>query len=113
MRLTHFYTALLFATLLAGIAGCGPDDARGGAGKGAADAKKKLTRDEFRALVEGKNRKEVLEKVGKPSSTKIIVSGDEKWHFDQFVTDPITGKTQDAEIWFDKGEDTAKNLTFP
>ncbi len=108
MRLTLFNTLILAASLLAGIAGCGPDDARGGAG---AVAKKKLTRDEVRSLVEGKTKAEVLKAIGKPTKTK---EGDteEYWLYEKIAIDPITGNSSNLSFYFRKGKDSAVSLNF-
>jgi len=68
------------------------------------------TRDEFKALVEGKTRNEVIALLGKPKSTQ--QSGElEVWDYPGRTTDPVTGKTDHlATVEFEG--DRVANVTF-
>jgi hypothetical protein len=71
---------------------------------------RKYTRDEFKQLVLGKTRDEVIGLLGKPNATQ--ESGDlELWNYYSRTTDPTTGKTdQDAQVEFQNGR--VENVTF-
>jgi len=75
------------------------------------DAKsRKYTRDEFKALVLGKSRNEVIALLGKPKSTQ--QSGElELWDYLGRTTDPVTGKTDHlAQVEFEG--DHVANVSF-
>lgn len=113
MRMTLTIAALLGAFCFGTITGCGGQAGKPVQGdKPAQAAKKKLTRDEFKALVEGKTKAEVIAAVGKPSSTQVGASGNETWRFEDLVTDPITNKLQDAILTFEKDSDKATSIRF-
>jgi len=58
--------------------------------------KEKYTREEFRKLVVGKNKKQIIEALGKPESTMDITS-DEIWNYDgSLVYDATTGIAQNS-----------------
>jgi hypothetical protein len=71
---------------------------------------RKYTRDEFKQLVLGKTRDELIGLLGKPNATQ--ESGDlELWDYYSRTTDPTTGKTdQDAQVEFQNGR--VENVTF-
>ncbi len=80
-------------------------------GKTERDVKdRRYTRDEFRSLVVGKDREEVLGLLGKPRSTQ--ESGPlEFWDYPGRTTDPTTGKTdQGVQVEFENG--TVSGVTF-
>jgi hypothetical protein len=54
-------------------------------------AVKTHTRDEFRALVLGRTRDQVIEAVGKPDKTQ-DADGDIYWYYQKRTVDPVTGK---------------------
>jgi hypothetical protein len=63
-------------------------------------AKKVWTRDEFKALVVGKNPTEIEAAVGKPDSTNEF-AGSVRWRYKERTTDPVTGKTDlSADVFF-------------
>lgn len=74
--------------------------------------KGELTREEFKKLVVGKTRAELLKLLGSPSSMAQLPAGDEDWRFELFVIDPIGGNAQTAVIAFKKDVDAAKSCRF-
>ncbi len=71
---------------------------------------RKYTRDEFKRLVVGKTRDEVIALLGKPKATQ--QSGElEFWDYVGRTTDPVTGKTDDvAQVEFEG--DRVSGVTF-
>ncbi len=65
------------------------------------DKNRKYTRDEFKRLVIGRTRDEVIELLGKPKATQQVGEVDH-WDYPGRTTDPVTGKTDhNAEVLFD------------
>lgn len=58
---------------------------------GSTASQKQMTRDEFRKLVMGKTKDEVIAAVGKPEFTSKRSDTDEFWNYADLVTDPISG----------------------
>jgi hypothetical protein len=71
---------------------------------------RKYTRDEFKNLVVGKSKSEVVALLGRPKATQ--QSGDlELWDYPNRTTDPVTGKTDDvAQVEFEG--DRVANVSF-
>ncbi len=74
------------------------------------DKNRKYTRDEFKQLVVGKSRDEVIALLGKPKTTQ-QVGGVDFWEYPGRTTDPVTGKTDhNAQVEFDG--DRASDVSF-
>lgn len=67
-------------------------------------AKKTYTREEFRKLVVGKTKDEVLAVLGKPFSTREPESGN-SWTYHDLTVDSVSGKPDySAWLYFDRND---------
>jgi outer membrane protein assembly factor BamE (lipoprotein component of BamABCDE complex) len=83
------FLTLVAALTILGVSGCRPAGTTGG---NVSSSSKKPTREEFRKLVMGKTKDEVLATVGKPEFTGSHNSNREFWHYSDLVVDPVNGK---------------------
>jgi hypothetical protein len=82
--------------------------------KGARDqirANKNLPRDQFRAVINGRTKQQVLDALGKPDQTQDQEGLGELWYYNNSAVDPVTGKkTAIVQVVFENGTVTMVNF---
>jgi len=82
--------------------------------KGARDqirANKNLPREQFRAVINGRTKQQVLDALGKPDQTQDQEGLGELWYYNNAGVDPVTGKkTALVQIVFENGTATTVNF---
>jgi hypothetical protein len=82
--------------------------------KGARDqirANKNLPRDQFRAVINGRTKQQVIDALGKPDQTQDQEGLGELWYYNNTAVDPVTGKkTAIVQIVFENGTVTTVNF---
>jgi outer membrane protein assembly factor BamE (lipoprotein component of BamABCDE complex) len=99
--------ATVLALCLCATAGCSgnatSDNKAKSEAKGATEGKV-YTREQFRALIIGKTREEVIKAVGKPERTQEVSGYGEYWFYRNLTKDPITDKLDfSAQVVFENG----------
>lgn len=74
-------------------------------------ANKNLPRDQFRAVINGRTKQQVLDALGKPDQTQDQEGLGELWYYNNAAIDPVTGKkTAIVQIVFENGTVTTVNF---